>query len=224
METVNDLSAEYELRFAPYIAYREQVWKVLLKSFFQRLVPVDGTVLDLGSGWGEFIRNVNARRRIALDLNPDAPQRVGGSVETLVHDCAKVWPLESSSVDVVFTSNFFEHLPDKDALRRTILEAHRCLKPDGRLICLGPNIRYLPGDYWDFWDHYVPLTERSLVEILRLSGFGIERTIGRFLPYSMSQGFTPPIVLVKMYLYCPFLWPFFGKQFLVIARKGTTQG
>jgi len=77
----------------------------------------------------------------------------------------------------------------------------------------------LPGRYWDFWDHYLPLTETSLSEGLRLAGFTIERELARFLPYSMSQGFAPPLFFLKAYLRCPLLWRFLGRQFLVIGRK-----
>ena len=115
--------------------------------------------------------------------------------------------------------NFFEHLPDKDALRRTLQEALRCLKDGGRIICIGPNIRFLGGAYWDFWDHFLPLTDRSMVEILTLGGFAVERVEPRFLPYSMSQGFTPPIGLISLYIRLPLLWRILGKQFLLVGRK-----
>ena len=129
--------------------------------------------------------------------------------------------MPDETLDVVFTSNFFEHLLSKESLRRTLDQAHRCLKANGRLICLGPNIKDLPGRYWDFWDHYLPLTEASLSEGMRLAGFDVERELARFLPYSMSQGFTPPLLFLQAYLRCPLLWRFFGRQFLVIGRKRT---
>jgi SAM-dependent methyltransferase len=147
------------------------------------------------------------------------PSHVGPGVEILQQDCSQRWPLGDGDLDVVFTSNFFEHLPDKDALRRTLHEAFRCLKPGGRIICLGPNIRFLHGAYWDFWDHFLPLTDRSLVEGLRLSGFVVERVEPRFLPYSMSQLWTPPIAFLRLYLRCPAVWRWFGRQFLVVARR-----
>lgn len=219
MDVLKDLAKEYDVRFAPLAEYRDSVWKVLVRRFFQPYVPESGTVLDLGCGWGDFIRNVRARRRIAMDLNPDAPTHVGPDVEMILQDCTERWGLADDSLDLVFTSNFFEHLPSKDALRRTLLEARRCLRPGGRLICLGPNIRHLPGAYWDFWDHFLPLTEKSLAEGLVLAGFAVERAVDRFLPYSMSQGFTPPVQLVSLYLSLPPLWRVFGRQFLVIAAK-----
>lgn len=95
----------------------------------------------------------------------------------------------------------------------------RCRKARSRLICLEPNIKFLPGEYWDFWDHHLPLSETSLAELLRLAGFVIDAKVGRFLPYSMSQGSAPPVILLRIFLKCRFLWPVFGKQFLVIARK-----
>ena len=218
-QILQDLGPAYELRFAAKAPYREAVWKVLIADFFQQYVEPTDSVLDLGSGWGEFIRNIDAQRRIAMDLNPQMPTRVGEGVETILQDCSHRWPLEAESLDVVFTSNFFEHLLDKDSLRRTLQEAFQCLKRGGRIICLGPNIRFLHGHYWDFWDHILPLTDRSMTEILVLTGFEVERAEPRFLPYSMSQRFTPPVGLIRVYLRLPMLWRFFGKQFFVIGRK-----
>jgi SAM-dependent methyltransferase len=219
METNQDLSAQYQHRFDTNVAYREAVWATLTRSFFQQFIPPHGTVLDLGAGWGEFIRHIHAGRKMAMDMNPEMPKRVGPDVVPLIQDCSEPWALDAGSLDVIFTSNFFEHLPDKQAVRRTLLEANRCLKQGGKIICLGPNIRYVPGSYWDFWDHHVALTERSLSEALVLAGFGIDRFEARFLPYSMSQGFAPPVWLLEAYLRMPLLWPIMGKQFLVIAKK-----
>jgi SAM-dependent methyltransferase len=93
-----------------------------------------------------------------MDLNPaEGKNRLGAGVEFLEQDCSNEWPLPSNSLDCVFTSNFFEHLRGKDDLRRTLTQIYRCLRPGGRLICLGPNIRYLGGarrcqiSHWGRW-------------------------------------------------------------------------
>jgi hypothetical protein len=104
-------------------------------------------------------------------------------------------------------------------LQDTLLEARRCLRAGGRLITLGPNVKHLSGSYWDFFDHHLPLTELSLAEAMIMAGFRIEHSIEKFLPYSMSQGFRPPVWAVRAYLAVPFAWKIFGKQFLVIGRK-----
>ena len=84
---------------------------------------------------------------------------------------------------------------------------------------MGPNIKYVGGAYWDFFDHYVPLTETSLVEVTELIGFTTETALGRFLPYTMVGKPQPPSLLVNLYLRFPPLWKVLGKQFLVVTRK-----
>ncbi len=54
----------------------------------------------------------------------------------------------------------------------------------GRLIAMGPNIKYVPGAYRDFFE----LTELSLSEALSNCQFEIEKQVARFLPFTMSQG------------------------------------
>ena len=213
------LRDEYRMRFSATEKYRNEVWKILCAEYFNRHIAPGSTVLDLGSGWGEFINNVAAAKKYAMDLNPDARTRLVGDVTFLAQDCSRKWKVRPRSLDVVFTSNFLEHLPDKASVERTLAEAYRCLKPGGQIICMGPNVKYLPGSYWDFWDHFVPITEDALAEVLRLKGFEVPVRIGRFMPYSMSTGRTPPLLFVRWYLKLPFVWRFFGKQFLVIARK-----
>lgn len=213
------LRDEYRMRFARTDQYRNDVWKILCDHYFRMFVSPDAYVLDLGSGWGEFINNVAAGRKYAMDLNPDAGRRLLADTIFLQQDCSQEWRIPQESLDVVFTSNFLEHLPDKGHVERTLAEAYRCLKHGGLIICLGPNIKYVPGAYWDFWDHLVPITEVSLAEILRLKGFSIQTSLPRFLPYSMSTGRTPPLPLVRLYLKLPTLWRLLGKQFLVVGRK-----
>jgi hypothetical protein len=62
----------------------------------------------------------------------------------------------------VFTGNLFEHLPGKTHLGHTLRAAFRCLRKGGRLIAMGPNIKFVPGAYWDFYDHHLALTKLSL--------------------------------------------------------------
>jgi SAM-dependent methyltransferase len=220
------LKRMYQDRFAENEAYRKKVWRVACRTFFSRYVSKSARILDLGAGWGEFITTIEAGEKFAMDLNPATGDHLPPDITHLHHDCSQPWPLEPDSFDVVFTSNFLEHLPDKQSIERTVAEAYRCLRNNGLFICMGPNIRYVPGEYWDFWDHYIPLTDRSCSELLRNTGFIIERSEARFLPYTMSSGSNPPVPLVDLYLRLPIFWPVFGKQFLVIARKavGPAQG
>ncbi len=217
--TPSELERFYGARFEGQKHYRESVWRVLVEDWFSQWTANAESVLDLGCGFGEFINQVTAPKRFAIDLNPAAQSHLADDVQLFPQDCSEPWPLASDSLDVVFTSNFFEHLPSKKALLRTLREARRCLRPGGRIVAMGPNIRYVPGAYWDFFDHYVPLTERSLAEAVEAEGFKCETVVDRFLPYSMSQGGQPPLWTLRLYLRLPQVWRFFGKQFLVVAAK-----
>lgn len=215
----SELQRLYEKRFAGKSEYRDQVWKVLVGEYFQRWIPAQATVLDLGCGHCEFINNVDAEKRLGMDLNPDTAHHAAPGVQILAQSCSQPWAVQDNSLDVVFTSNFFEHLYTKRDLRDTLTQAWRCLRPGGRIIALGPNIRFLPGAYWDFYDHYLALTELSLGEVMTEIGFTLEEQIPRFLPYTMSRGGQPPVWMLSLYLKLKFAWPVFGKQFLVMARK-----
>jgi SAM-dependent methyltransferase len=215
-----ELQAIYERRFKDERArYRQALWRTLVADYFQALVPPNAAVLDLGCGYGEFINHVTAGSRHAMDLNPKSPEHLAPGVQFHFQDCSQRWALPDNSLDVVFTSNFFEHLPDKLALKLTLLEAHRCLKPGGRLIALGPNIKFVQGAYWDFWDHFLCLTEASLAEALVNNGYDVERAIGRFLPYTTINQPAYPMAFVRLYLRLPIVWRLFGKQFLVVATR-----
>jgi ubiquinone/menaquinone biosynthesis C-methylase UbiE len=213
------LQHEYRKRFNGNDSYRDHIWRILCEKFFSKYISREDTLLDLGAGWGEFSRNVHVKKKYAMDLNPDCGDKVVGHSIFLLQDCSSTWPLEDNSLDVVFTSNFLEHLPNKDLVDKTLDEAFRCIKPGGKIICLGPNIKYVKGNYWDYWDHYIPITEESMAESLMLRGFCIKEKVDKFLPYTMSTGIQPPIIALKVYLRFPFLWKFFGKQFLVVAQK-----
>jgi len=176
-----ELERLYEARFAGMREYRNRVWQVLA-GFFAQWIPPDAAVLDLGCGHCEFINNVAAKTRFGMDLNPASAQQAADGVKILMQNCAEPWALGDNSLDVVFTSNFFEHLYTKRDLRDTLIQALRCLKPGGRIIALGPNIRYLPGAYWDFYDHYLALTELSLGEVMTETGFKLQEQKCRFLP------------------------------------------
>jgi SAM-dependent methyltransferase len=215
----NELAVIYDQRFKGKRNYRDRVWRTLIEDFIQDYIPPDAAVLDIGCGYGEFINNVRCRAKWGMDLNPNTAKLLSAEVQFLQQDCSTDWNLPEASLDVIFTSNFFEHLPGKQALASTLKQAFRALRPGGNLIAMGPNIKYLPGAYWDFWDHYLPLTEMSLKEALSIHGFEVIRCVGRFLPYTMAHGVQYPIFCLKLYLKTPLAWRFWGRQFFLVARR-----
>jgi len=216
-----DLQEIYSRRFRGNLDYRNRVWQTLTADFFSRWIrPVD-RVLDLGCGYCQFINHIACAEKYGMDLNPSAADHAAKDVTLLQQDCSTRWPFNDNCLDAIFTSNFLEHLPTKGALENTLREARRCLKPGGRLIALGPNIRYLAAHYWDFFDHHLALSDRSLVEVLEKTGFAVLESIPRFLPYTMVSSRQYPLIFLRVYLRMRLSWLVFGKQFLVIVTKPT---
>lgn len=215
-----ELKRIYQDRFGHEVRQsRSRLWETLVRHWIQPYVPLEATVLDLAAGQCEFINQVRCAHKIAVDLNEDVYQFAAPDVRVVIawsHDMAAV---ATDSVDVVFVSNFFEHLPDKAAFLSTLREIRRVLRPGGRLLILQPNIRFLNGEYWDFVDHYLPLTDRTLVEALGLVDMQVEEVRPRFLPYTTRSYLPQAPWIVRLYLMLPFAHRIFGKQAWVVASK-----
>jgi len=215
-----ELEALYANRFDERdLAWKNEVWRILWARVFSRWVDGNGTLIDLGAGYCEFINHAVARRRIAVDLNPATARMAAPGVEVRANSADDLRFL-AAEADTVFTSNFLEHLPSKEGVMRVIEEAHRVLKPGGRFILLGPNIRCLADRYWDYFDHHVPLSHASLCEALALRGFRIDHVEPRFLPYTVKGTRLRWKFLVEAYLALrPLSSALFGRQFLIVAVK-----
>jgi len=219
MTSVNNLSQIYEKRFSGHENYRNRVWKILVNDFFSKWIKKTDHILDLGCGYGEFINHTKCDVRHAMDLNPKTKSLLNKKIIFHKQDCSKPWKIDPNSLDFIFTSNFFEHLPNKESLNRTMSEIKNALKPGGSLLAMGPNINVLKGQYWDFWDHHVALTDQSLVELLQIHDFTIKQSYSKFLPYNMVRVREYPLFMVSLYLRFKFLWKIFGKQFFIVAQK-----
>lgn len=215
-----NFSQIYSRRFPPAEkTKKQQLWQVLCESFFQKYIDPNESVLDLGAGYCEFINHIKATHKIAIDLNPDTAKYANSDVQVYQTSSTDLSMIHEASIDVVFASNFFEHLPSKADLVVTLRSIWRVLRVEGRLLILQPNIRFLHGEYWDFLDHYLPLTDRSLVEALNLTGFLPVEVKPKFLPYSTKSPLPQSPWLVRLYLCIPAAHYLFGKQSWIVAVK-----
>lgn len=213
----------YADRFDKDEEKRQVMWKILTKDYFQKFIDKKDTVLDLAAGYCEFINNINCGKKIAVDLNSATKKKANKNVKVYQALSTKLPKSLTSKVDVVFTSNFFEHLDSKDELIDTLKEVHRVLKPKGKIMILQPNIRLVGNKYWDYVDHTLPLTEKSLLEAFHLTGFEATYTKTRFLPFTANSRIPAAPWLIKLYLKFPLAQFFMGKQTFMVGLKQPTK-
>jgi ubiquinone/menaquinone biosynthesis C-methylase UbiE len=220
LDSSSGLERLYTQRFGGEAEPRSDLWSVLCQHYFQQWVPEGATVLDIAAGHCEFINNIAAARRIAIDLNPDLKNRAAEGVETIVGRSDDLVEIADSSMDVVFISNFFEHVT-REVILGTLVEARRVLRPTGRLLIVQPNVRYCGKDYWQFFDHITPIDDRALSEALEATGYRIEKCLPRFLPYTTKSHLPTNQALVRLYLKVPLAWRVLGAQAFFVARPIT---
>ncbi len=199
-------------------ASKSAIW-VEIARYLQRFVPPDSRVLDLACDHGDFINHITAGERSAVDIR-DVRDHLASGVEFLQSDgLSLAGRLPAASFDVVFMSNYLEHLPSGEAVLAQLRIVRGLLKPGGRTIILQPNIRLVGPAYWDFLDHKTALTEKSLEEAGNVAGLETVQIITRFIPYTTKSRLPQHPLLVRAYLAFRPAWWLLGRQTLYIGRR-----
>ncbi len=197
---------------------RAVVWRAVSR-YLASYVPRDAAVLDIGAGYCDWINNVQAARRVAVDIWPDLPKCAAPDVQAVVLDLSsELSLLGSSTFDVVLASNVLEHFSPTE-IGAVVDGVASVLKPGGRFVIVQPNFRFAFRRYFDDYTHRSIFTDVSLPALLRAHGFRVLDVQAKFLPYSM-QGARVPITesLVTAYLHSPFK-PRAGQMLVVAARE-----
>lgn len=209
----------YDIRFEEReINIKEGVWREIGR-FLQRYIPADAVVMDLAADRGHFIRHIDAEEKWASDLRDTAEHMPSDVHFVQSNGLLLADHVPGGYFDVVFMSNYLEHLESAEAVVEQLRVVHGLLKPGGRVIVLQPNIKLVGSRYWDYIDHRVALTERSLVEAASLVGFRTKVLIGRFLPYTVKGRFPTHPLLVRAYLAFRPAWWLLGKQTLYVGER-----
>src|SRR5438128_67379 len=95
-----------------YDSGRQRVWKAIAESLAEHFVDRDA-ILELGAGYCDFINQVTASKKFALDRDTASTKYCAPDVSFLRASALAI-PLVDGSVDAVFASNLLEHFDDKD--------------------------------------------------------------------------------------------------------------
>lgn len=206
----------FQTRFA-YRQERKRLWAVLTEYLADLFIPPTSVVLDVGAGYCDFINQLKAKERHALDISEVIRDYAASDVITHVGSCVKMTDLADNYFDIVFSSNLLEHLTRAESIE-TLNEVYRILKDRGRLILIQPNFRICYKTYFDDYTHLQIFTDRSLSNLIQSIGFQLRYCVPKFLPFSFDSKFPKSPWLVKLYLFLPFK-PFAGQMLLVAEKK-----
>ncbi|MBI5449426.1 class I SAM-dependent methyltransferase [Candidatus Gottesmanbacteria bacterium] len=186
---------------------------------FQRFIPASAVVMDIGSGYCEFINAIRAKKKYAVDINPDTVKFAGREVIVIAKNALSIPKHLNGTIDRVFLSNFLEHLNTKEEVMDVFGRVYALLRSGGKLLILQPNIDLVKERYWDFFDHKVILNGKSLREGLVIAGFSVETWIERFLPYTTKSALPQGAFITRLYLSIPPAFrPFAGQSFVVAGK------
>ena len=132
---------QWKIRARTYRVFENQVLPPL-----ERERTLDALDLGAGNGWLSYRLALRGHRPIAIDVRTDARDGLGAARRYFEH--ARVWfprieaeldavPFEDAQFDLAVFNASFHYAPDAD---RTLAEALRCLKPDGRVVIMDTPI------------------------------------------------------------------------------------
>lgn len=130
----------YTVKCIKSTAYHIYMYKILNRKF-------DG--LNLGSGSARIKNFCN------IDANPRALCDIFSRIEKI--------KLRSNSVDIIYNSHVFEHIPREQA-KKVLAEWYRVLKPDGKIYICVPDEELLFKIYIDNLPFYHTEEGKYLVD------------------------------------------------------------
>lgn len=160
-----------------------------------RLRPGE-TLVDLGSGRGELLAvavSEGAARAVGVEYSADAVSLAARTLEArgageraqVIHGDVRDVPLPGASADLVTLLDVVEHLAPSE-LDDTLAEAHRLLRPGGRLLVhTFPNRLVYDVTYrllrrlWRSWPADPRLPYEHAMHVNEQSGRGLRRALRR---------------------------------------------
>ena len=199
-----NFKALYQYRFRGVDQKKKvAVWSEI-SSFIFEIAGRPNCILDPAAGMGEFIITIPSKEKWIVDLEDYCgwgDSKIIKFVKGNIFDA----PLPLSHFDCIFVSNFLEHLNNVHEIQNFLKKMLQSLKPNGSFIIMGPNFKHCTKEYFDYADHIIPLTDKSIVEHLISAGYEVTNIHPKFLPYSFNSILPASRTLTRIYLKIP-LW------------------
>ncbi len=190
-------------------------------------------MLDLGAGRGTFAAPLRQSGIDVLCLEPDAT--LNATLRTMgLPTLRHLDELADASIDYIYTFNVLEHIEnDRDTIRALAEK----LKPGGRMLIYVPAFQALYSAFDRRIGHLRRYRRNALAKMLAAAGLSVQKAayvdcLGFFAallyPVIARERGELSLTSVKIFdrwifpvsrLMDAILWPFIGKNVMVVARK-----
>jgi SAM-dependent methyltransferase len=185
-----------------YLSWQDsqgEVSGILTARKFRKYDFSNQAILDFGAGAGHLLHNLNARKKIAVEINEAAhPHLLSKGLKVF----KSLEEIPSCSVDAVVSHHALEHVPFPIA---ALSEINRILKPSGVLVL------WVPIDDWrsqkkfksgDINHHLNTWTPQLLGNTLREANFLVSKSSIRIVSEAWFPGFQKFFKIPGFYLAC----------------------
>ena len=145
----------------PYFLIRQKLYQAIAEW----APTLNGKIVDLGCGTKPY-KHLFTSCSLYLGLDIEVSGNTDSKKEVDIYYNGKTFPLESNSVDHVFSSETFEHIFN---LEEILQEIHRVLKPGGQLLATCPFFWPEHEKPYDFARY----SSFGIIHLLNKSGFEI---------------------------------------------------
>jgi len=131
-------------------------------------------------------------RHIGIEAYSPKPENLPEGVEWISNTVGNMTGVKDHEVDLVFSGQNIEHLWPED-IWRFFCEAHRVLRPGGRIVIDSPNRRITTKINWHHPEHIVEFEVEEIIELATYAGFTNLRVRGLWLCYDRDQHILLPL-------------------------------
>ncbi|AWG20842.1 methyltransferase [Flavobacterium faecale] len=149
-------------------------------NLINELQPSKGSILDIGSGTGDFLNVTKENGWKAIGVEPsDRAKNI--ALSKGIEFVNATLELQDHSFDVITMWHVLEHVPDLDF---QVKELKRLLKPSGSLIIAVPNFKSFDArHYKEFWAAYdVPIhfwhfSKKAIQKLFEKEGMELKKVL-----------------------------------------------
>ena len=205
-----------QLKEYPLLAARRGVWSEIVRYIHRDCGSVD-SLLELGAGYCDFVNQYPAMNRFCVEQNIEMKKFADKAVSFHCVNGVQLPGFETDSMDLVFASNFLEHLTESEH-QLLMPRIKNVLRKDGRLVLIQPNYRLCEEHYFDDETHQTIFSDINIISFLNSFGFKIEKLVPGLLPFSMKSRLPQWPILVRLYLKSP-IKPMAAQMYIVATQQ-----